>query len=163
MNGNKIYFLWHQAWPHNDLPLLKTKVQLLHHTYLWPPLMWNNNAMDKGKIEGMATKFSEKFAIDMLKKHRRFCRRGFTHLDATPIFQKSSRYLWDTLYIKHSQDFMDSKGYQHVGTIEIDDIFLKKELIKKWGLSKMPAKKVGSMSCSAHAIKKFNFKLLKFA
>ena len=22
---NKIYFLWHQAWPHNDLRLLKTK------------------------------------------------------------------------------------------------------------------------------------------
>ena len=99
MNGNKIYFLWHQAWPHNYLLLLKTKVQLLHHTYLWPPLMWHNKAMDKGKIEAMATKFSEKFAINMLKKHRKFCRCGFTHLDATPIFQKSSRYLWDTLYI----------------------------------------------------------------
>ena len=102
MNGNKIYFLWHQAWPHNDLLLLKTKVQLLHHTYLWPPLMWHNKAMDKGKIEAMATKFSEKFAINMLKKHRKFCRCGFTHLDATPIFQKSSRYLWDTLYVLYS-------------------------------------------------------------
>ena len=97
MNGNKIYFLWHQAWPHNDLLLLKTKVQLLHHTYLWPPLIWHNKAMDMEKNEAMATKFSEKSDIDMLKKHRRFCRRGFTHLDATPIFQKSSRYLWDTL------------------------------------------------------------------
>ena len=97
INGNKICFLWHQAWPHNDLLLLKTKVQLLHHTYLWPPLIWHNKAMDMEKNEAMATKFSEKFDIDMLKKHRRFCRRGFTHLDATPIFQKSSRYLWDTL------------------------------------------------------------------
>jgi hypothetical protein len=93
MNGDKIYFLWHQEWPHNDLLLLKTKVQLLHHTYLWPPLMLHNKAMDKGKIEAMATKFSEKFAINMLKKHRKFCRCGFNHLDATLIIQKSSRYL----------------------------------------------------------------------
>ena len=62
--------------------------------------MWHNKAMDKGKIEAMATKFSEKFAIIMLKKHRKFCRRGLTHLDATPIFKKSSGYFWDTLYIK---------------------------------------------------------------
>ena len=55
--------------------------------------------MDKGKIEAMATKFSEKFAIIMLKKHRKFCRRGLTHLDATPIFKKSSGYFWDTLYV----------------------------------------------------------------
>ena len=41
--------------------------------------------MDKGKIEGMANKFSKKFAINMLKKHRKFSRHGFTHLDATPI------------------------------------------------------------------------------
>ena len=38
------------------------------------------------KIEAMATKFSEKFAISMLKKHRKFGRCGMTHLDATPIF-----------------------------------------------------------------------------
>ena len=44
--------------------------------------------MDKGKIEAMATKFSEKFAISMFKKHRKICRRGLTHLDATPIFKK---------------------------------------------------------------------------
>ena len=92
-------FLWHQAWPHNDLLHFKTKLQLLHHTYLWPPLMWHNKAMDKGKIEAMATKFSEKFAIIMLKKHRKFCRRGLTHFDATPIFKKSFRYIWFTLYI----------------------------------------------------------------
>ena len=54
-------------------------------------------AMDKGKIEAMVTKFSEKFAIIMFKKHRKFCRRGLTHLDATPIFKKSSGYFWDTL------------------------------------------------------------------
>ena len=51
--------------------------------------------MDKGKIEAMVTKLSEMFAIIMLKKHRK---RGLTHLDATPIFKKSSRYFWDTLY-----------------------------------------------------------------
>jgi hypothetical protein len=43
--------------------------------------------MGKGKIEAMATKFSEKFAILMLKKYRKFCRHGLTHLDATPIIQ----------------------------------------------------------------------------
>ena len=46
--------------------------------------------MDKGKIEAMATEFSEKFAISMLKNiknHRKFYRRGLTHLDATPIVQ----------------------------------------------------------------------------
>ena len=59
--------------------------------------MWHNKAMDKGKIEAMATKFSEKFAINMLKKHRKFSRHGFTQLDATLIFQKSSKYFWDTL------------------------------------------------------------------
>ena len=46
--------------------------------------------MDKGKIEAMVTKFSEKLAIIMLKKHRKFCRRGLTHLDATPIFKNCS-------------------------------------------------------------------------
>ena len=35
------------------------------------------------------------------------------------------------------RDFMDSKGYALLGTIKIDDIFLKKELMKKWNLSKM--------------------------
>ena len=52
--------------------------------------MWHNKAMYKEKIEAMATKFSEKFAIIMLKKHRKFCRRGLTHLDATPIFKNRS-------------------------------------------------------------------------
>ena len=55
--------------------------------------------MDKGKNEAMVTKFSEKFAIIMLEKHRKICRRGLTHLDATPIFKKSFRYLWATLYV----------------------------------------------------------------
>ena len=54
--------------------------------------------MSKEKIEAMATKFSEKFAIIMLKKHRKLSRRGLTHLDATPIFKKSSGSFWDTLY-----------------------------------------------------------------
>ena len=35
----------------------------------------------------MATKFSEIFAISMFKKHRTFCRRGLTHLDAIPTFK----------------------------------------------------------------------------
>ena len=39
------------------------------------------------KIETMVTKFSEKFVIIMLKKHRKFCRCGLTHLDATPTFK----------------------------------------------------------------------------
>ena len=56
-----------------------------------------HKAMDKEIIKAMATKFSEIFAISMLKKHRKFCRRGLTHLDATLIFKKSSGYFWDTL------------------------------------------------------------------
>ena len=35
----------------------------------------------------MVTKFSGKFAIIMLKKYRKFCRCGLTHLDATPTFK----------------------------------------------------------------------------
>ena len=54
--------------------------------------MWHNKAMEKGKMEAMATKFPEKFAINMLKKHRKFCSRGFTHLDATPIVQIHMRH-----------------------------------------------------------------------
>ena len=50
-------------------------------------------AMYKGKIEAMATKCFEKFAINVLKKHRKFRRRGLTHMDATSIFKKSFRYL----------------------------------------------------------------------
>ena len=49
--------------------------------------------MDKEKIKAMVTKFSEKFAIIMIKKHRKFCRLGLTNLDATPTFQKSSKYI----------------------------------------------------------------------
>ena len=55
--------------------------------------------MDKGKIEAMVTKFSQELAIIMLKKHRKFCRLGLTHLDATPIFEKSFRSFWFTLYM----------------------------------------------------------------
>ena len=61
---------------------------------LWPSILWHNRAMDKEKIEAMVTKFSEKFAIIMLK------RRGLTHFDATPIFKKSFRYIWVTLYLQ---------------------------------------------------------------
>ena len=88
-NKNKVTSSMASQWP----LLFKTKVKLLHHTFLWPPLTGHNKALDKGKIEAMATKFSKMFAINMLKKHRKFSRRGFTHLDATPIFKKSSRYI----------------------------------------------------------------------
>ena len=49
--------------------------------------MWHRKAMDKEIIKAMATKFSESFAINMLKKHRKFCRHGLTHLDATLTFK----------------------------------------------------------------------------
>ena len=55
--------------------------------------MWHHKAMDKGKTKAIATKFSEKFAINMLKKHRKVCRHGLTHLDASQIKKKSSNYL----------------------------------------------------------------------
>ena len=48
---------------------------------------YSRRAMDKGKIEAMVTKFSEKFAIIMLKKHRKFCSCVLTHLDAKPTFK----------------------------------------------------------------------------
>ena len=49
--------------------------------------MWHRKAMDKEIVKAMAIKFSEMFAISMLKKLRTFCRRGLTHLDATPTFK----------------------------------------------------------------------------
>ena len=51
---NKIYYLGNQVWPHNDLLLLKTKVQYCGKVQPWT----------------IATKFSKKFPISMLKKHR---------------------------------------------------------------------------------------------
>ena len=63
--------------------------------------------MYKGKIEAMVTKFSEKFAIIVLKKHKKICRRGLTHLDATTIFKKSFRYIWLTLYVRQKCVLMD--------------------------------------------------------
>ena len=48
--------------------------------------------MEKRNIEAMVTKVSEKFAKIVLKKYRKFCRRGFTHLDATPIVQIHMRH-----------------------------------------------------------------------
>jgi hypothetical protein len=46
--------------------------------------------MYKERIEAMVTKFSETFAIIMLKKHRKFYGLCLTHLDAKPIFKKRS-------------------------------------------------------------------------
>ena len=44
---NKKYFLWHQAWPHNDLLLLKTKVQQAHQ-YLFMASNTLDNLAQKG-------------------------------------------------------------------------------------------------------------------
>ena len=52
--------------------------------------MWHRKAMDKKIVEAMATKFSENFAISMLKKNKKNFRRGLTHLDATPTFKNRS-------------------------------------------------------------------------
>ena len=49
--------------------------------------MWHRKAMDKEIVKSMATRFSENFAITMFKRHRKFCRRGMSHLDATPTFK----------------------------------------------------------------------------
>ena len=49
--------------------------------------MWYRKAMDKEIVKAMATKFPKNFAIGMFKKHRKFCRRGLTHLDATPTLK----------------------------------------------------------------------------
>jgi hypothetical protein len=48
--------------------------------------MWHRKAMDKEIVEARATKFIEKCA----KKHKKNCRRGLTHLDATPTFKSRS-------------------------------------------------------------------------
>ena len=58
--------------------------------------------MEKEIIKAMVTKFSEIFAIIMLKKHRKACRRGLTHLAATSTFQKSFRSFWVTLQVHTS-------------------------------------------------------------
>ena len=81
--------------------------------------------------------------------------KGFKTLSARTSWLK---WHWKDVY--KTQDFMDSKGYQHVDTIEIDDIFLKKRLMKKWNMSKIPVKKVGSMSCSTHTITKIQFQIM---
>ena len=62
-----------------------------------PLIMWHRKAMENKIVEAMATKFSPNFAISVLKKHRKFCRRGLTHLNATPTFKNHSD-LWATLY-----------------------------------------------------------------
>ena len=63
----------------------------------------------------MVTKFSEKFAIIMLKKHRKFGRRGLTHFDAKPIFKKSFRYIWATLY----NFLVDNHGHYIKGNYKV--------------------------------------------
>ena len=48
------------------------------------------------------------------------------------------------------RDFMDSKGYAFVERIRIDEIFLKKELMKKWPLGPFKyyvIKEVGGWGC----------------
>ena len=85
---NKKFFLWHQAWPHNDLILFKTILSIYGLQYPWS--CCTARPWTKKKIELLATKFSEKFGLSMFKKHRKFCRRGLAHLDPTPIFKNHS-------------------------------------------------------------------------
>ena len=47
MNGNKICFLWHPAWPRNDLLLLKSKIQLAHQ-YLFIASNTHNHVAQQG-------------------------------------------------------------------------------------------------------------------
>ena len=68
--------------------------------------MWHRKAMDKEIVKAMATKFSEIFAISMLKKHRNFCRRDLTHLDATPTF-KNRPNTYDAPCIAYISAFKD--------------------------------------------------------
>ena len=59
--------------------------------------MIEKNFEAEGQEFAMATKFSEKFAINMLKKHRKICRRGLTHLDAIRThFQKNHSDTFET-------------------------------------------------------------------
>ena len=57
------------------------------------PALDQEGPWTKENNKAMAMKLSEKLAIIMLKKHRKFCRRGLTQLDATPAFEKLFRYL----------------------------------------------------------------------
>ena len=38
----------------------------------------------------MATRFSENFAISMIKKHKKICRLDLTHLNDKPTFKNRS-------------------------------------------------------------------------
>ena len=67
------------------------KLKYNWHTNTYLVFMSSNtlhHVAQKGRgqkiVEATATKFSEKFAISM---HRKFCRRGLTHLNATPTFK----------------------------------------------------------------------------
>ena len=67
--------------------------------------------MDKEKIETIATKFSEKFAISMFQKYRKFCKRGLTHLDATSIFKnRPNTYGTPCTWCK---SFPEPSGFQY--------------------------------------------------
>ena len=55
----------------------------------------------------MVVKFSEKFTIIVLKKHRKFCRCGATHLDAKPIFKKIVQIL-----LRHPVYFLGEVGVE---------------------------------------------------
>ena len=64
---NQTYFLWNQAWPHNDHLLLKAKVQLLHHTYLWPPILWHSKAWTKEILKLWPPNFQKSLPYVCLK------------------------------------------------------------------------------------------------
>ena len=72
--------------------LTTTSEEQLAVQYLF---MASNTLYQEEIFEAMATKFSNHFA--MLKKHRKFCGRSLTHLDATLVFKESLRDLWATL------------------------------------------------------------------
>ena len=85
--------------------------------------MWHRKAIDKEIVIAMATKFSEIFAISMLKKHKIFCRRGLTHLDATPTF-KNRLNTYDSPCIESLDHPISSiAGKLHVYNIKPDSRF----------------------------------------
>ena len=58
--------------------------------------MWHRKAMDKEIVEAMATK---NFAKSMIKKHRKFCWRGWTHLNATPTLKIVQRLMGHPVHV----------------------------------------------------------------
>ena len=96
---------------------------------IWTNIIWLEPNNQPDSFWSNLNQFSEKFAIIVLKKHRKFCRRGFTHLDATPIVQIHmrrpvdlstyylfSKYLRVTKWTKaiKKSDFSKSQVFCHI-------------------------------------------------